>query len=229
MSLPTTGIGNTLMGSFPFVSKCPGVVHTYQVMVFPLNLPSDNQVLMIMYYWNQHISIVACLSFLGWKKCVPSISVLFGWGSAIFFHLCFLIKQNLGERKLLNRSSGFGTINLDDALHNLHSKSALIMRSSSSFVFLQYRGLRVTFKPTRWVQHVKTLVPREWFPFWYQTQGLLAGNVAGHYLGSLLFGLISANSGLSHSFVFCPTQLAFLLSIKTQTARIILLQSIKSM
>lgn len=81
------GTGYTLTGSLPFVSKCPGAVHTSQVMVFPLNLPSDNQVLTIVCYRNQHICIVACLLCRGWKKCAPSLSVPFGWGSAIFFHL----------------------------------------------------------------------------------------------------------------------------------------------
>lgn len=66
-------------------------------------------------------------------------------------------------------------------LFTIYSKSALKRTSFSSFS-LQYKTPVLCLQSVGLVQRDKTLIPKELFSFWYQTQGLLEDNVVNHYL-----------------------------------------------
>lgn len=156
-------------------------------MVFPQNPPSDNQVLMtIIIGTSTYVLLRVCSPPVGRTASLLSQSCS-GRGQLYFFTSLF--------SKLIE-SGGEGTVKAKFWVWHNHPwwcSSQLTADLPSSWdpvpvVFLQEGGLRVIFEPVRRVQPVKTLVPREWFPFWQQTQGLWADNVAGRYLEAFCFG-----------------------------------------
>lgn len=119
-----------------------------------------------------------------------------------------------GGEAIIKQSSGFGTITLDDALHNLQQTCPYDHEIQIQFCFPPGRGLRVTFKPVRWVQHVKTLVPREsGSPFGVRPKVFeQIMRQAATLKPSVLANLCKL---WFVPLVFCPTWPVFLWSIKT--------------
>lgn len=98
-------------------SCVPKLGHASSVLVF--NLPFDNRVLMIV-YWNQHISIVMWVSVPSRLEEVLSFylsPVQLGVSYTVSPLFCKLIE--FGGEDRIKTKFWIGTIHLDDAFHNL--------------------------------------------------------------------------------------------------------------